>query len=46
MQPADVEHQLLRLHQFRTLGYHVAGSLAQLELPATSALAYAESMIA
>ncbi len=41
MEPADVERELLRLHQFRKLHYDVAGSLAQLSLPCESALDYA-----
>jgi hypothetical protein len=46
MRPADVEHELLRLHQYRKLEYHVAGSLVQLDLPCPSALAYAQQMVA
>lgn len=46
MRPADVEHELLRLHQFRKLDYQVAGSLVQLSLPCTSTRDYAERMIA
>jgi Putative inner membrane protein (DUF1819) len=46
MHPADVERELLRLHQFRKLDYQVAGSLVQLSLPCTSARAYAERMVA
>jgi len=46
MRPADVEHELLRLHQFRKLEYQVAGSLVQLSLPCTSAPEYAERMVA
>lgn len=46
MRPADVEHELLRLHQFRKLEYQVAGSLAQLTLPCASAQDYAERMVA
>lgn len=46
MRPADVEHELLRLHQFRKLEYQVAGSLVQLSLPCTSSLEYAERMVA
>jgi hypothetical protein len=44
MRPADVERELLRLHQFRKLEYHAAGSLVQLTLPCASAHEYAESM--
>ena len=46
MRPADIEHELLRLHQFRKLEYHVAGSLVQLSLPCTNSREYAERMIA
>jgi hypothetical protein len=46
MRPADVEHELLRLHQFRKLEYHVAGSLVQLALPCASAREYAERKMA
>jgi hypothetical protein len=45
MRPADVEQELLRLHQFRRLDYQVAGSLVQLELPCASAREYAERMV-
>jgi hypothetical protein len=44
MRPADVEHELLRLHQYRKLDYQVAGSLVQLSLPFKSAREYAERM--
>src|SRR3954465_5049833 len=46
MRTADVEHELLRLHQFRKLEYQVAGSLVQLSLPCTSTREYAERMVA
>lgn len=46
MRPADVEQELLRLHQFRKLEYQVAGSLVQLSLPCTSTREYAERMVA
>ena len=46
MRPADVEHELLRLHQFRKLDYQVAGSLVQLTLPCASSHDYAERMVA
>jgi hypothetical protein len=46
MHPADVEHELLRLHQFRKLEYQVAGTLVQLKLPCTSPREYAERMVA
>lgn len=44
MAPKDVERELLRLHQFRTLGYEAAGTLLQLTLPHETALEYAEAM--
>jgi hypothetical protein len=44
MAPADVERELLRLHQFRQLHYEVAGSLAQIKLPAASAVDYAKGL--
>ena len=46
MHPADVEHELLRLHQFRKLEYQVAGTLVQLKLPCTSPREYADRMVA
>jgi hypothetical protein len=46
MRPADVEHELLRLHQFKKLGYEVAGSLVELRLPCASLQEYAEKMVA
>lgn len=46
MRPSDVEHELLRLHQFRKLEYQVAGSLVQLTLPCSSSREYAERMVA
>jgi hypothetical protein len=46
MRAADVERELLRLHQFRKLDYQVAGSLVQLSLPCTSTREYAERMVA
>lgn len=45
MRLSGVEQTLLRLHQFRKLEYHAAGSLVQLELPCDSALDYAERMV-
>ena len=45
MRPSDVELELLRLHQFRKLEYHVAGSLVQLELPCSTANEFAERMV-
>lgn len=46
MRPADVERELLRLHQFRKLEYQVAGSLVQLSLPCPNAREYADRMVA
>ncbi|MEZ4390228.1 MAG: DUF1819 family protein [Polyangiales bacterium] len=46
MHPSDVEHELLRLHQFRKLDYQVAGSLVQLSLPCATSVEYAERMVA
>ena len=46
MEPADVERELLRLHQFKKLHYDVAGSLSQLTLPCASALDYAREIAA
>ena len=44
MDSADVERELLRLHQFHRLRYEAAGSLARLDLPADSPAAYAGSL--
>ena len=41
-----VERELFRLHQFHKLHYEVAGSLAQLTLPWTTARDYAQEMLA
>ncbi|ODT04871.1 MAG: hypothetical protein ABS52_01580 [Gemmatimonadetes bacterium SCN 70-22] len=46
MRPSDVEQELLHLHQYRKVEYHVAGSLVHLSLPCASALEYAEQMVA
>lgn len=46
MRRADLERELLRLHQFRQIHYDAAGSLVQLSLPASGALEYAEAMVA
>jgi hypothetical protein len=46
MDPADVERELLRLHQFRKLDYQAAGSLIQLTLPHPSAAAYTSEICA
>jgi hypothetical protein len=46
LDPADVERELLRLHQFRKLDYQAAGSLSQLKLPHPSAAAYTSEICA
>lgn len=46
MLPADVERELLRLHQYRKVDYQVAGSIVQLTLPCANAREYAERMVA
>lgn len=46
MRPGEVEQQVLRLHQFRKLEYHAAGSLAELTLPCSSPREFAERMVA
>lgn len=46
LRPADVEHELLRLHQFHKVDYQVAGTLAQIKLPCATSAAYAERMVA
>lgn len=46
MRPADVEHELLRLHQFKKLDYQVAGSLVQISLPCENSYEYAQRMVA
>ncbi|MFP4029526.1 MAG: BrxA family protein [Candidatus Brocadiia bacterium] len=43
--PRQVERRVLQLHQYNKLDYHVAGTLAQLSLPAESTLEYARGMI-
>jgi len=45
MRPDDVERELLRLHQFRKIEYHVAGSLVQLSMPCSNSREYAERMV-
>lgn len=42
----EVHAHLLRLHQYRKLDYQVAGSLVELTLPSSSAVDYAERMVA
>lgn len=46
MDAAQVERELLRLHQFHQLSYEVAGSLAQIQLPCKSSEDYARRLVA
>jgi hypothetical protein len=46
MTPADVEREVLRLHQYHKLDYQVAGSIVELKLPYGSAREFAERMVA
>jgi hypothetical protein len=46
MHPADLEAEVLRLHQFRTLEYQSAGTIVELSLPSSSAANYAEALVA
>ena len=46
MDAADVERELLRLHQFHRLQYEMAGSLAQLKLPFDSSADFARELCA
>jgi hypothetical protein len=46
MDAPDVEHELLRLHQYRKVNYEVAGTLSQLRLPHPSLCEHARSMCA
>jgi hypothetical protein len=46
MTSADVEREILLLHQYRKLNYQVAGSIVELNLPYASASEYAERMVA
>jgi hypothetical protein len=46
MTSTDVERELLLLHQYRKLDYHVAGSIVELTLPYASAREYAERSVA
>ena len=46
MSAPDVEHELLRLHQYRKVNYQVAGTLSQLRLPHPSLCEHARSMCA
>jgi hypothetical protein len=46
MTPAQVEHELLNLHQFRRLHYECAGSIRELSLPHSNLMAFAQSLVA
>ncbi len=46
MDAADVEREVLRLHQFRRLHYDAAGTLIRLDLPCASAAEYARTLCA
>jgi hypothetical protein len=46
MTPADVEREILLLHQYRKLDYHVAGSIVELNLPYANASEYAQRTVA
>jgi hypothetical protein len=46
LSPDQVNTHLLRLHQYRKLNYHIAGSLVELTLPCASPCEYAERMAA
>ena len=46
MPRAEVERELLRLHQYRKLDYQIAGSIVQLTLPCANACDYAQRMVA
>ena len=45
-EPAEVEQEILRLHQFRRLHYERAGTLVSLSLPFETSAAYSESLCA
>ncbi len=45
MGPAQVEHELLDLHQFRRLRYERAGTVRELSLPYGSLLEFAQSLV-
>ena len=45
MDGADVERELLRLHQYRRLHFEAAGSLAHLDLPRASSAEYAKELV-
>ena len=46
MRPAQVEHELLNLHQFHRLRYERAGSVRELSLPYDSLLEFTQSLAA
>jgi hypothetical protein len=43
--PAQVEHELFNLHQFRRLRYERAGSIRELSLPHANLKAFAQSLV-
>jgi hypothetical protein len=45
MNPSQVEHELLNLHQFRRLRYERAGSVRELALPYDSLLEFSKSLV-
>ena len=45
MSARDVEAELYRLHQYRKIEFEIAGSLAQLKLPCSSAAEYARRIV-
>lgn len=46
MTPADVERELLHLHQYKRLGFESAGSIVELRLPCRTADEYARRLVA
>jgi hypothetical protein len=46
IRPADLESEVLRLHQFQLVEYQAAGSLVQISFPEQSAADYAAAMVA
>lgn len=45
MDSMDVEREIFRLHQYKALEYHIAGSIAQLKLPNASLKEYARELM-
>ncbi len=46
LSPSAVHQELLRLHQYRRLEYHTAGSIVELKLPCPNLLTYVEGWTA